>query len=106
MRTTAFAKPCRNRLQHDPLRDADFAQSRNLLLAHDTRVDVWQQAGFPENQRANRFEIIDRGSKAEFAQRLPCGAITKFWLVTEREQGFAASRLLASPRNRQDIFGR
>ena len=67
MRPAPLRQPLRRGLQHDPLRDADAAQATELVAAYDARVDVWQQAGLIEHERAHRGEIVDRGAKPSSA---------------------------------------
>ena len=95
------AQPRRHVLQHHALRHRHLAERGDVGLAHHAGIDVGQEPGFAEHQRAHRGEIIDRGPVAEPGQRPPRRLVFQLRLVAEREQrllaaGIDAGRAIAS----------
>ena len=96
MRTAFGAETKRQGLQHDPLRDRDGAQGVEIVIRHQSRIDVRQEARLLQDQTSYFCEIGERGFVAEFAQFRPGDAVAQFRLVPEREQSLLASGLPAS----------
>ena len=65
-----------------------------------------QQSGLLQHQVCHLGDIVDGGFAPEFGQGFPRDAIPKFWLVTQREQGFFAARLLSCPSHIEHLVAR
>ena len=67
-----------------------------IVIRHQSRIDVRQEARLLQDQTSYFCEIGERGFVAELAQFRPCDAIAQFRLVPEGEQSLLASGLPAS----------
>ena len=99
----ALAKPRRRAFQHDALRHGDPAERGNLGLGHHAGIDVRQQSGLAQDQRAHGGEIVDGRCMAEVRERAPCRLVFQFRLVAEREQRLAAAGGFPGPGDRQHV---
>ena len=79
---------------------------RDLGPAHHAGIDVRQQAGLVQHQRAHRAQIVDRRLVPERGQRLARGAVAQLRLVAEGEQRLGAARGRPGARDRQHLVRR
>ena len=91
MHAAWLAQPLAAGFQHDAHAGGDFAQRGNLLARHDAGIDVRQQAGFLQHQRAHLAQVLDRRLVAQLRQSLARRAVTQFRLVAEGEQRLGAA---------------
>jgi hypothetical protein len=106
MRAAALAQPRRNILQHDALRHRHTPERGDVGFGHHAGIDVRQEPGFAQHQRAHRSEVIDRGPVAEPVERAPRRLVFELRLVTQREQRLMAAGLHARARDREHLAGR
>ena len=103
MHATWLAQSLAAGLQHDAHAGGDFTQRGNFLARHDAGIDVRQQAGFLQHQRAHLAQVLDRCLVAQLCQRLARRAVAQFRLVAQGEQRFGAARRGTGTSDRQHV---
>ena len=89
-----------------PMLADTVAERRDFFARHDARIDVGQQAGLVQHQRAHRAQVLDGRLVTQRGQGLTRGAIAQFRLVAQGEQRLCAACGGACPRDRQHRLGR
>ena len=104
--TAALAQPLGRAFEHDAHRDRRLAQAREVGRVHQAGIEVRQQAGLLEDQRAHRREIVERRGIAHRRQRLGGGLPLQLGLVAQGEQRLGAAGRLARARDLEHLLGR
>src|SRR6266478_2428570 len=63
---------------------------------HDTRIGMWEQAGFIQDEFAHGGEIVERARETLSAEEFAGFGENLFGLIAEAEEGFLAASLAAS----------
>ena len=106
MHAARLAQTLAARFQHDALAGRHLAQRRDLLARHDAGIDVRQQAGLLQHQRAHLAQVADRRLVPQRRQCLARGAVAQFRLVAQGEQRLGAAGRGAGAGDRQHLLGR
>ncbi len=96
----------RRRLEHDPLRGADLAQRRELVVIEHARVRVRQQPGLAQHRSCDVGEVGGRRREPERRELVPRRAIAQLRLVAEREERLAAAGLCSLAGDRECLVDR
>ena len=102
----ALAQPLGRAFEHDAHRDRRLAQLREIGRVHQAGIEVRQQAGLLEDQRAHRREIVERRGIAHRRERLGGGLPLQLGLVAQGEQRLGAAGRLARARDLEHLLGR
>ena len=86
----------------DPVATQILAQ---FVSRHHSRVEMWQQAGFPPHQFRHRGQVLDGGGIAHVSQCIASRRIAQLGFVSQGEQRLVAARLLATSGNLQYLIG-
>ena len=100
---TARRQAIRRRLEHDPLRGADLAERRELVVVEHAGVRVRQQPGLAQHRSSDVGEVGGGRREPECGELVPRGAIAQLRLVAEREEGLAAPGLGSLARDRERL---
>ena len=101
-----LAQPVAARFQHDAHARRHLAQRSDLVARHHAGIDVRQQPGLLQHQRAHLAQIGDGRIVPERRQRLARGAVAQFRLVAQGEQRLGAARRGAGASDAQHRLGR
>ena len=106
MHTTRLAQTIAAQLQHDAHAGRHLAQRRDLVARHHAGIDVRQQPGLLQHQRAHLAQVLNRRVVPQRRQCLARGAIAQFRLVAQGEQRLGAARRGAGAGDRQHCLRR
>ena len=106
MHLSGFGEALTGRFQHQAHAGGDFPQLRDLVARHRAWIDVRQQAGLLQDQRAHLAQVANGGGVAERVQRLARGAVAQFRLVAEGKQGLGAAGGGAGAGDGEHVIGR
>ncbi len=105
VRAARLAQPRRSALEHDPLRDGDPPQRRQLAGVHASGVRVRQKPGLLEDETGRFGQVRNRRGMAEAIELAASRRVAKLGLVAQSEEDFLAveppARLARSPAPRR-----
>ena len=106
VRPAALAETLGRRLEHDAHRDRRLAQLREIRRVHQAGIEVRQQAGLLEDQRAHCRQIVERRGVAHRRELLGGRLPLELGLVAQGEQRLGAAGGLACARDLEHLLGR
>ena len=101
-----LGEPVRGGLEHQAHRRAHLLQARELLVGHDPRVEVRQQARRLDHVDRRRADVVERAREPALVEPRARRRVPLLGPVAEREEGLLAPRPPPRLGDRDDLLGR